>query len=52
VHSLTDLGDSFLEVQDWKEGRNMFQSIISSMFESVVVSLVVLPLYLLLGEFD
>ena len=25
VHALTDSGDSLLEVQDWKEGRDMFQ---------------------------
>jgi hypothetical protein len=52
AHSLTDPGDSFLEVQDWKEGREMFWSMVTSMLESVVMSLVVLPLYLLLGVFD
>ncbi|KAL3796282.1 hypothetical protein HJC23_008602 [Cyclotella cryptica] len=67
-----NLGDFFLDVQDWKKaqyqsqsgsvaatsswskdvGNNIFQSMDTSTLESVAVSLVVLPLYLLLGGFD
>lgn len=66
-----NLGDFFLDVQEWKqaqyrsqtsgvdtsswskeEGRDILQSMDTSTLESVAVSLVVLPLYLLLGGFD
>ena len=65
-----NLGDFFLDVQDWKnaqyqsqsgsvatsswskEGRDILRSMDTSTLESVAVSLVVLPLYLLLGGFD
>jgi hypothetical protein len=60
-----NLGDFYLDVKDWKkqrsvsvsaswpkEGRDILQSMDASTLESVAVSLVILPLYLLLGGFD
>lgn len=59
-----DLGDFYLDVQDWKRLQRQqassavdvsswtLQSVDASTLESVAVSLVVLPLYLLLGGFD
>lgn len=59
-----NLGDFYLDVQDWKRlqrqkassGEDVsswtLQSIDASTLESVAVSLVILPLYLMLGGFD
>lgn len=59
-----NLGDFYLDVQDWKKLQRQqatsevdssswtLQSVDTSTLESVAVSLVILPLYLLLGGFD
>ena len=59
-----NLGDFYLDVEDWKRIQRQqvsteidasswtLQSVDTSTLESVAVSLVVLPLYLLLGGFD